>query len=127
MILLHQKGERKILHVKREIGRIIHSQHIDFLCNLFNAPFQFTHSLFLFRIFLNERHQNLIGNLHFIHEIDLPKRRGKQIMFRNGRLLFQIIALEFNDGHAIQKDAVNLGQIVCTKDEHHLAQINGDT
>ena len=126
MILLHQKGKRKILHVKREIRRIIHSQHINFLRNLFNAPFQFTHSLFLFRIVLNERHQNLIGNLHFIHKIHLSERRGKQIMFRNGRLLFQIVALEFNDGHAIQKDAVNLGQIVCAEDEHHLAQIDGD-
>ena len=47
-------------------------------------------------------------------------------MFRNRRLLFQIVALEFNDRHTIQKNAVNLGQIIRTENEHHLAQIDGD-
>ena len=70
---------------------------------------------------------DLLADPDLLVQIHLLERAGQKEVLRDRHLLLRIVALQFNNRHAVKENLVDLIEIVATEDKHHLAQINRNT
>ena len=101
MFLLEHEGQIEVRDVKREILRVKHTKHVDFLRNLLNTALQLSHALLITRMLPDDVLNDLLANADLLIEIDILERRWQKEILRDRHLLLGIIAIKLNHGHAI--------------------------
>ena len=123
MRLLHNERQLEIRNVERQILRIEHAEHIDFLRNLLQAPLEFAHTRLRTRVLRNNVLNNLLGNIHPLCETHVFQSRWKEVLLRNLQLVLLLVALQMNHHHTVQQHLINLRDVVAREDEHGPTQV----
>jgi len=69
---------------------------------------------------------NLLRNTDTLSEIHLLERPGQKEPLRDLHLLLGVVALQLNDHEAVEKDLVDLADVIGAEHEHGLAEIQRD-
>jgi len=74
MFLLEHERQIEVRDVKRQILRVKHAKHVDFLRNLLNTALQLSHALLITRMLPNDVLNDLLADTDLLIEIDILER-----------------------------------------------------
>ena len=71
MLLLENEGQIEVRDVKRQILRVKHAKHVDFLRDLLNTALQLSHALLIASMLPDDVLNDLLADTNLLIEIDI--------------------------------------------------------